>query len=466
MKSESNKAPPPERGRTSEGQHPLVQLLNDMPSFEPADLDALQGWWLRSRRPDETLEGFLVRMEVLRPDAEATIAVAPPEYVWTRHLEDMAAPGGMVRLQRFLRSGEADTVVEPDASSTVLPAPEPPPAASRRPQVEAGSTLGKCLLLERLGEGATCVVFRAQHRTLDVPVAVKVFSPEALEQRPERFEALRAEAQLLARLNHPQIVRVLDFEDDPQQPFMVLEFVEGTSLAEMLLVEGTLTPQRAAQIISQACEGLDAAHKMGLVHRDVKPDNLLLPLQGKVKIADFGVAALDAPTRGRASANGGPGLSSINAWAFEGGSRSPGVMGDGSSSTLRNLPSDFGLGAGTPAYMAPEQSSDGDAVDHRADVYALGVTLFQCLTGRLPFRGKTVLEVLVKHCRETPPLAHAFNPAVPPALSNVVLRMMAKRPEDRYQTYGQVRRALTAALAPPRRGLGDWIGSWFKRRPR
>lgn len=301
-----------------------------------------------------------------------------------------------------------------------------------------GSVLGKCLLLEQLGAGANCVVFRAQHRTLNIPVALKVFHTEALQDMPERFEVLRAEAQMLARINHPHIVHVLDFEDDPELPFIVLEYVEGASLEQLLRRAGRLPVDRAVRLAIQATQGLEAAQQLGLVHRDIKPDNLLLTHDGNVKIADFGMASLAAGTAQDHSQAGF--ASSVS-----------------TRSSASRIPVEMSLGTGTPAYMAPEQTGGPEVtVDFRADIYALGVTLFQCLTGDLPYQGRTPLEMLVKHCRDAVPDAHRLVPEVPVALAQVVRRMMAKDPAARYGSYDELRTALTASLTGPARG--GWTG--------
>jgi hypothetical protein len=155
--------------------------------------------------------------------------------------------------------------------------------------LEIGSVLGKCLLTELVGQGASGVVYRALHKTLNIPVAVKVLQIEGGGVDPAVVLQFRAEARLLARLSHPNIVRVLDFEDDVRFPYLVLEYVEGLSLAELISQSGRVRTDRAVRVIVQICEGLSAARKLGVVHRDVKPANILLGKEGSAKLADLGL---------------------------------------------------------------------------------------------------------------------------------------------------------------------------------
>jgi serine/threonine protein kinase len=265
------------------------------------------------------------------------------------------------------------------------------PAAVRAPQV--GDMLGKCLLIERIGHGAAGVVFRARHQSLNIPVAVKVLH---VTDDIGVHRQLRSEAQLLARLNHPHVVRIWDFEDDPFQPFLVMEFVEGSSLSEVLRREGRLPAGRALQIIRQIADALAAAQRLGIVHRDVKPGNILLAGDGAAKLADLGLAVLVDRDRGAAS----------------------------------------GALAGTAAYMAPEQA-DG-AIDYRADIYSLGATFYHLVTGQTPFQGTSRAEVIRKHARETAAAPRDLAPHLPEVASDVILKMMAREPAERFQTYDEL----------------------------
>jgi serine/threonine protein kinase len=264
------------------------------------------------------------------------------------------------------------------------------------------------------------VVFRAFHQSLGIPVAVKVLRAEEVELDPNLYQQLKSEARLLAQLNHPNVVRVWDFEDHPRHPYLVLDLIEGLSLLELIQQSGRLQLDRAVEIILQAAEGLAAALAIGVIHRDVKPANILLARNGTAKLADFGLAVVR--TRELLANDTGP----------------PSALAP----------------AGTPAYMAPEQYFAPETVDHRADIYSLGATFYHALTGRVPFEGRSVREVLLKQSQEQLVPAHELVPGLPHRVTEVLKRMMAKDPEERYQNYTELLAAMTdmhmaTVLAPP-----------------
>jgi ferredoxin/tRNA A-37 threonylcarbamoyl transferase component Bud32 len=281
----------------------------------------------------------------------------------------------------------------------------PPVGVPRGPQI--GDQMGKCLLQARLGVGSTGTVFRAHHRTLGVPVAVKVIKlpNEPLDKELSEMirTRLRAEAQLLAQINHPNIVRVWDFDDEHEFPYVVLELIDGPSLAELIQQCGRITPERALSITAQVAEALQAAWNLGVVHRDVKPGNILITRDGKAKLADLGLARSQE---------------------------------DGNST------------AGTIAYMPPEQANSGE-IDLRSDIYALGATLFHAITGRLPFPGKTLQEVLFKHANQPLDAPESLVPGIWPELSQLIQDMMAKSPSDRPQSYPELLAEIHRAAPPP-----------------
>jgi serine/threonine protein kinase len=286
--------------------------------------------------------------------------------------------------------------------------------------IKAGSEIGRCLLLRLLGEGAYGRVFHAHHKTLNISVAVKILQPGMFHD-PRVHDQLKHEAQLLARLNHPNVVRVWDFEDSPSCPYIVLEFIEGPSLAELIEQSGRLAPDRVIQLMRQTARGLNAAWKLGIVHRDLKPANILLTRGGDAKLSDLGLAF---------------------------------VMGAGAPQPP---------GAGTPLYAAPEQCFAPEKVDQRSDLYSLGATFYHALTGSPPFDGTSMNEVMHQHANEAPVPPHQRAPGIPVGLSAIVLRLLGKEPEYRYPSYedflaaldgqgdcstGQYRRARQTCVVP------------------
>lgn len=319
-------------------------------------------------------------------------------------------------------------LISPLASPTSPPQPVPPPLDTPTPTLahlgvrrgsklpaflpidhfRVGSKLNHLLLTERIGQGGYGVVFRALHTTLNIAVAVKLLKLEGSPDDEEALESFRNEARILARLNHPNVVRILDFEDVGLIPHVIMEFVEGLSLAELIQQSGRLRPDRALRIASQAAQGLRAAWDLGVVHHDVNPANILLPKNAPAKITDFGLAS------------------------FHGSSQTPGLSSSG-----------VGQARGTAAYMAPEQAKDLPS-DLRADIYALGATLFHALTGEVPFRGANRMQVLIAHATQPVIEPHRLVPELDPAVSRLILAMMAKNPNDRPASYDEVIRDLEA----------------------
>jgi eukaryotic-like serine/threonine-protein kinase len=257
---------------------------------------------------------------------------------------------------------------------------------------------------------------------MDRPVALKIVHRH-LTDSPAAAERFRREVRTAARLNHPNIVSAYDADEAEGLHFLVMEYVEGQSLGDVLRRDGRLPVDLACDIIRQAAVGLQFAHEQGMVHRDVKPDNLMITPAGRVKILDFGLARF---------ARGGPGEARP-----EGG-------------TNPAAPSQLTLAGtlmGTPDYMAPEQSDDSSRADVRADVYGLGCTLYQALTGQVPFPKGTALERITFHASQTPTPVRQLREEVPEALAAVVEKMMAKSPADRYREPAEVAEAL-APFAP------------------
>lgn len=282
--------------------------------------------------------------------------------------------------------------------------PEQPPGVRN---VAVGDVLGQCLLTDALGRGGSCAVFRALHQGLNIAVAVKVLQADEENAQRAAYEQLRAEARLLAQLDHPHIVRALDFVDDPALPYLVLEVVEGPSLSDLIQQSGRLSVLRACEVIGQTAEALGVLWALGGVHRDVKPGNILLTRAGAAKLADLGSAVLLREQDAEADAD--PARGDV---------------------------------IGTAAYLAPEQFLAPASVDHRADIYALGASFYEAVTGRLPFEGRSRAEILLKHAKEPPPNPRDIVPELSDRVADVILTMLAKDPDDRYQDLAELRQAL------------------------
>lgn len=264
---------------------------------------------------------------------------------------------------------------------------------------------GRYEILHRVGGGGMAVVYKGLDRLLSRPVAVKVLR-EQYATDPEFVRRFRREAQAAAMLSHPNIVNVYDVGDDGELHYIVMEYVEGRSLRQLLDQEGALAPARAARIAAQILDALEEAHRHGVIHRDIKPDNILLTRDERVKVADFGIA--------RAV----------------------------SQATL--VPT--GAILGSAHYISPEQAR-GSPLDGRSDLYSVGVLLFQLLSGELPYDGESPVEVALKRFQEEPPDLAALAPQVPEALARVVRKAMARQPGRRYPGAAAMAEDLRAFLA-------------------
>jgi eukaryotic-like serine/threonine-protein kinase len=262
---------------------------------------------------------------------------------------------------------------------------------------------GRYRLEGRLGYGGMSTVHLALDLRLERQVAVKLLA-EHLAEDPTFISRFQREAQAAARLVHPNIVQVFDSGQDEStgQYFIVMEYIQGQSCAEILRDDGWLDVDEAISIIDQACEGLHYAHRHGVVHRDVKPGNLLRAREGEVKLADFGIA----------------------------------------KATEQSSITQVGSVLGTAAYLAPEQARGEDA-GPRADLYALGVVTYQLISGRLPYEAASLTELALKQQQEEPPLLDTLVAAVTPQLAEAVAVSLALDPLERYQTAREMGRALS-----------------------
>lgn len=324
------------------------------------------------------------------------------------------------------------------SAAAVAPPPgESPPVADEQPIIPDADiqpakaaftgptlkgTLGGYEIRRKLGHGGMGAVYLAKQLSLDRDVALKVLLPQYASD-PQFVARFTREAFAAAQLTHHNVVQIHDIGADDDTHYFSMEYVEGRNLAEVIRDEGRQDPDVAVGYILHAARGLKFAHDHGMIHRDIKPDNLLLNRHGIVKVADLGLVKTPATAQTQAGEAGGAARTAA-----------PGRSRSGSRSEVTEASAVFG----TPAFMAPEQCADSTSVDQRADIYSLGCTLYDLLTGRPPFWGETALEVMTKQVKEQAVPPEVLSRHVPGELSRIVQKMMAKRPEDRYQDLGEL----------------------------
>jgi predicted Zn finger-like uncharacterized protein len=279
-------------------------------------------------------------------------------------------------------------------------------------------------ILQELGRGGMGRVFLARQKSLDRLVALKVMHPRRAKD-PTFVERFTLEAYTAAKLVHHNVIQIYDFDAAEGVHYFTMEYVKGETLTDLVKRQGKLDPELAAGYILQAARGLKFGHDLGMVHRDVKPDNLLVNDQGIIKVADLGLVKL--PYAEEAS------LAGVGDDEREAPSRSTEMTR-------------VGVGVGTPLYMAPEQARDATHVDARADIYSLGCTLYALLAGQPPFQGKTAAEILAKHASAPFVPTESFTKRVPKGLTAIVSKMLAKKPDDRFTNMGEVIVALERFL--------------------
>lgn len=278
---------------------------------------------------------------------------------------------------------------------------------------------GQFRVLERIGSGGMGAVYKAHQPSMDRFVAVKILHSK-FTNRKDLVSRFRREARAMSHLTHPNTAKVFLYGQlEDGACYIVMEYLEGKNLGQIVRQEGPMEPVRAIGILMQACAALDEAHQKGIVHRDLKPENIFLCNQGGirdyVKVLDFGLAKVTEREM------------------------LPGSM----------ILTQEGMVFGTPEFMSPEQAQ-GKILDARSDIYSLAVILYELITGKLPFDARTAMEYVTLHVQATPiPLAvRAPSRTFPPGLQQVLDRAMAKRPEDRFQTAGEFALALKSVIGP------------------
>jgi serine/threonine-protein kinase len=239
-------------------------------------------------------------------------------------------------------------------------------------------------------------VYLARDRNLDENVAIKVLKAEVVRGDPLIAERFKQEIKVTRRITHPNVVRVHDFGQAHGLLFISMEHFKGSNLKAIVRAKGKLSVPVGLKVIQGVIAGLEAAHKLGIIHRDVKPANVVVNAKGRVKVLDFGIARLAGPARN-----------------------------DGMTKT--------GLVLGSPDYMSPEQCQSEEA-DARSDVYSLGVMMYEVFTGTVPFRGDNLVKTLLMHMKQKPRPPRQLNPEIPEGLEKVILKCLEKSPERRYQS--------------------------------
>src|SRR5262245_17446691 len=269
-----------------------------------------------------------------------------------------------------------------------------------------GFTLGKFKLLERIGVGGMGQIFLCEHTFMRRRMAIKVLPPSKAED-PVALGRFYREARVAAGLEHPNIVRTYDIDQDGPLHFLVMEYVDGTSLLEVVKKFGPLSVPRACHYIRMACRGLQSAHGTGMIHRDIKPGNIMVDRGGTAKLLDMGLARFYRDEKDQLT-----------------------------------LKYDDKNVLGTADYVAPEQTRDSRNIDIRADIYGMGATFYYVLAGQPPFPEATVAEKLIAHQTKKPRPVRELRNEVPPGVSKIIEKRMAKDPKDRYQSPQEVADAL------------------------
>ena len=380
---------------------------------------------------DPTQPAFLAETVVHRSDADSGPTPAAAS--------DGPAPAGVANLDEFGQSlveiglidaaelarhaaDSAQGVVALSGALVKAGKLTPYQAAAVYQKKSRGLLIGNYLILDKLGQGGMGVVFKARHRRLGRVGALKILPPSFARDRGAVMR-FRREFEAAGRLKHLNLVAAFEADEDRGVHFLVMDYIEGRDLDRVVEQQGPLPVDQAVDYLIQAARGLEAAHAQGIIHRDIKPGNLMLDTKGTVRVLDLGLARI---------------VDANNPF----------------NKTAAGRLTQSGMYMGTVDFMAPEQAEDSHRVDHRADIYSLGCTFFYLLTGREPFTGETNLKRLMAHTQRAAPSLRSVRPDVPLALDAVYQRMMAKKPEDRPASMTEV----IALLQAPKLPADDVVG--------
>jgi serine/threonine protein kinase len=275
----------------------------------------------------------------------------------------------------------------------------------------ASALEGRYQVLQELGRGGMGIVFQAHDKQLNDQVAIKILSP-LLSNDADALDRMKREVAAARRITHPNVIRIHDIAEAKGLHYVSMEYFHGISLKEYIKRSGSLSLMQAYNVASQICDGLEEAHKQGVIHRDLKSQNIIINPAGHLKIIDFGLAH---------------------------------------STHLQGMTA-TGLIMGTPEYMAPEQVS-GKRVDERADIYSFGIILYELFTGKVPFSGDSAIAVGFMQMKDPPQPPHQINPQIPPEIETVILKCLEKEPNARFGSVVQVKTALQNAIHAPAQDL-------------
>ncbi|HTH63615.1 MAG TPA: protein kinase [Gemmatimonadales bacterium] len=321
-------------------------------------------------------------------------------------VEDLREKAQLVELMTQAAAGSATQPLA-SAPTAIREVAERPSLGSGGDRLTPGSVFAnRYEVKEILGAGGMGVVYRAFDRELGEPVAIKTLRPDTVADDPVALERFKQEIRLARRIAHRNVVRTYDLGEVNGIYYLTMEYVEGTSLKQLIQSRGRLPVPVSLTVGKQLCRALEVAHEQGVIHRDIKPQNIVVEANGFLKVMDFGIARLANPPKGK-------GLT------------------------------EQGMAIGTPDYMSPEQLS-GLELDPRSDLYSAGVVIFESITGRVPFEADTPWSLIAQHLEQEPPDPRSVNPDVPEPLAKAVLKAMAKDRENRYQTAGEMYDALAA----------------------
>jgi len=392
-------------------------LIEDGDELYIKDNDSLNGTFLNYnpvRGSQKLVNGDIIQIGYrlirvdFRPDEKVVLDFVPPEETEIVS-QDSAKPPLKVASpepNRTMVSGDdiAHTMV---ASETMLSRSSKPDKSL----LPGGSEIGKYVIIKRLGKGGMGEVYLAKHKTLGICRALKLLSKDSGDNDTRFLERFIREAKLASEIRHPNVVGVMDVETDSDCgfPYIVMEYVDGGSLRNSLTASVRLSEEQAVVIVEAIASALQAAEEHNIVHRDIKPDNIMFTRRGEVKLADLGIAKVD---------------------------------GKDADLTKTNMM------IGTPAYLPPEQAQNAKGVDARADIYSLGATFYEMLTGQQPYPGENSIEVLHKLFLTPVPDPRKINPAVSAASAAIVMKMMAKDPKNRFQNATELLAMLEKTFPP------------------